>query len=488
MKIYSLTQHNFETEVFEIEVSLMSGLPQILILGQADSLVKESIPKIQSAIKSQGFRLPKAQHVLVDLKPQHIKKNNHGLELAVATAILIETKQIRLQSSSRKPWLIVGNISLKGEVTRAYESLDEFKNLLDYEVLAGPNTKMKCGHFEVENLRDLKCLRWIEPLEQEVSVTSTVNLPKLKFSKSASRLIEILAIGEHPCLLAGSVGSGKSTIAATTAKLLESPKEQDIEEIQKAQKYFRQNRQRKFVTRPEVVVHHSISTIAFLGGGSDLHPGEITRAHKGTLIMDEFMQFDSEIQDALREPLENAKLTVARKGQFIEFPADVFLMATTNLCPCGQYAMNSERACRCSQAKLKAYLSRLLGPCIDRFQILGFSSAWESQTKEIETVDLNDEIKKSIEYRIAFRKQVTPNSKLSNLELAESMDHKFINDYYKLEFLSERRQLALKRVARTIADLEKSERVRIQHFNEALSLSVAPFQWLEQAQKASARI
>ncbi len=488
MKFYSITQHSFELEAFEIEISLMPGLPQISILGQADALVKESIPKIQSAIKSQGFRLPKAQHILVDLKPQYFKKSNRGLELAIAVAILQETGQIQLKSKSQKPWLIVGNLSLKGEVIKAYNQLDEFADLNKFEILVGPQTEMSQPHLEVETLRELLLPKWIEAKIETFKAIQKASLPKLKFSKSAARLIQILALGEHPCLIAGSVGSGKSTVVSNAAKLLEPASQSDLEQIQKVQKYFKQNRFESFNGRPEINAHHSISTIAFLGGGVKLHPGEITRAHKGTLVMDEFLEFHREIQEALREPLENAKLSIARNGHFKEFPADILLLATTNLCHCGQFSMNSKKKCRCTQAKLKNYLSRISGPCIDRFQVLAFSSCWENQKKEIEMESINDEIRGCIEFRIAQRSQKIPNSKLSNEELLMSMEQKFINEYFKIDFMSERRQLALKRVARSIADLGLSERVRIHHLKEAFSLTVSPFLWLEQAQMALAPI
>ncbi len=488
MKIFSLTQNAFDLEVFEIEVSLMPGLPQISILGQADILVKESIPKIRSAIKAQGFQLPRAQQILVDLKPQHFKKNNQGLELAIATAILQETGQIKLVRTSKDRWLILGHIGLKGDVLRFSDDLSEFQDLSKYEILTGPNSNLKCDHFEVANLKDLKTPKKIASSQVENLNHNNRKLPSLMFSKSAARLIQILAVGEHPCLLAGAVGSGKSTVIATAAKMLKAPDEAEQGEINKIQKYFGKQTQLNLNLRPEVNVHHSISTIAFLGGGSRLHPGEITRAHKGTLIMDEFMEFHSEIQDALREPLENAKLTIARNGNFLEFPADVFLLASTNLCKCGDFSMNSQKACRCTQAKLKSYLTKLNGPCLDRFHILAFSSCWENQGKEIKIDSIYKEVEKCIHFRIENRKQEIPNSKLSIENLNHKMDSSMIDDYFKIDYLSERRKLSLKRVARSIADLDQSERIRLQHMNEALSLTVAPFQWLEKAQRACAAI
>lgn len=484
MKIFSLTQDNFELRAFEIEVSLMPGLPQISILGQADALVKESIPKIQSAIKFQGFQLPKAKHILVDLKPQYLKKNNRGLELAIATAILLETKQIKLSSHSKKPWLIVGNLSLKGEVVKTRDSISQFADLKKFEILAGPDSQIRSAHSEIESLKDLKCPRWIEASPNRIESKIKAKLPQLNFSKNASRLIQILATGEHPCLIAGAMGSGKSTIVSMIPKMIDVASEADLEEIQKIQKYFNQ----EISSRPEVNVHHSISTIAFLGGGAKLHPGEITRAHKGTLVMDEFMQFDSVIQDALREPLENAKLTVARNGEFVEFPADVFLLATTNLCKCGQFAMSSNRNCICYKTKLRSYLAKMVGPCLDRFQVLAFSSSWEGQIKELSSESIYEQVQRGVGFRKLERGQVEPNSKMTIEQLSFSMDQTFVDEYFKLDFMSERRQLSLKRVARTIADLDASARVRIKHFNEALGLTVATFQWLEQAQKASAQV
>jgi len=494
MKIFSLTNLGYELIAFEIEISLMPGLPQISILGQANYLVKESIPKIQSAIKSQGFKLPKAQHILVDLKPQNLKKNNMGVELAIACAILNETRQIRLNDQGSRPWLVAGHLSLKGEVTPIEKSLEEFSERHLFNIITVAPTKIDREHFEVRNLRELKRPKFVSAQKSILQKRPRPRLPDVCFSKAAARLIEIIASGEHACLLAGSCGSGKSTLASMIAKVLAEPSEIELKEIQKVQKLFCQSFASNPVTsvgqtlggvRPEVIVHHSISPIAFLGGGSRLYPGELTRAHKGTLIMDEFLEFNSEIQDALREPLENARLRIARNGNYLEFPTDFLLVATSNLCQCGEFSMNSQKSCRCSQAKLKNYLSRLSGPCVDRFQILTFSSLWENQKKEFTLESIDAKIKKSLEFRQSKRRQAQPNSKLSNAELANFVDQKLVSNFYKFEYLSERRQIALMKVARTIADLEFHAAVGIKHLQEAFEFTILPFVWLEQAQKAN---
>ncbi len=482
MKIYSLTDCNYELVPFEVEVNLMRGLPQISLLGQAGGLIKESIPKIQSAIKSQGFKLPRAQRILIDLKPQSLKKNNLGIELAIACAILLETGQIELFGDETKPWLIVGHLGLKGEVRSIERRLEDFADLNLYNIIVAKGTRLMRDHYELEKLNDLHAISFIRPKLRAIEKLIPRRLPSQKFSKSAARLIEILACGEHSCLIAGPVGSGKSTLASVVPKLLQDPIEKDIAEIKKVQNFFKQESK----LRPEVIAHHSISPIAFLGGGAKLYPGEVTRAHKGTLIMDEFLQFHQNIQDALREPLENGKLVIARNGNFSEFPAEFLLIATTNLCPCGEFSRNSLKSCRCTRLKLKNYLARISGPCIDRFQILSFSSDWENQTKQIPLDQIFSKVQLGGEFRRINRKQAHSNSKMSeeemNLESAQSL----ISHFFRIEFLSERRRIALLKVARTIADLDQSTNIELDHLNEAFDLSVSPLTWVEEAQKAQA--
>ena len=403
-----------------------------------------------------------------------------------------ETGQISLQPRVQHPWLIIGNLSLKGEAFCSNDDLNDFLNVQSFNFLVAAGTNLNAEHAEVKYLRELNSLQWIAKKHESIQRSNLEKLPNIKFSKSAARLIQILSVGEHPCLLAGSVGSGKSTIISNVAKLLEPASVQSLAEIKRVKKLFAQNSLSRKPeiqsSRPIVIVHHSISPIAFLGGGSKLHPGEITRAHKGVLLMDEFLEFNSEIQEALREPLENAKLTIARGGQFINFPTDILLLATSNLCRCGQFAMNSSKKCRCSQTKLKRYLAKIIGPCFDRFQILAFSSCWENQTKEVEIEKIQNQIQIATQFRITSRGQNISNSKISIDELNNLSDQQFVDNYFKIDFMSERRKLALKKVARTIADLESSERVRIQHLNEALSLTVSPYLWLEQAQRACVEI
>jgi magnesium chelatase family protein len=482
MKIYSLTDQNFELVAFEVEVNLLRGLPQISLMGQASSLIKESVPKIQSAIKSQGFKLPRAQRILIDLKPQILKKNNLGIELAIACAILLETGQIELFGDENKPWLIVGHLSLKGEVRAIERALEDFTDLNLYNIIVPKGTRLRADHFEIEKLTDLHAPEFVRPKMRALEKVIPRSLPSQKFSKSAARLLEILACGEHSCLIAGPVGSGKSTLASIVPKLLQDPVEKDIAEIRKVQNFFKHGSK----LRPEVIAHHSISPIAFLGGGAKLYPGEVTRAHKGTLIMDEFLQFHQEIQAALREPLENGRLVIARNGNFSEFPAEFLLIATTNLCPCGEFSRNTLKSCRCTRLKLKNYLGRISGPCIDRFQILSFSSDWENQRKEISLDQIFSRVQVGNEFRKIHRQQPHSNSKMSDEEMNLESAQNLITHFFKIEFLSERRRIALLKVARTIADLEQSEKIQMDHLNEAFDLSISPLTWVEEAQKAQA--
>jgi magnesium chelatase family protein len=453
MKVKSLALEGTKLRPVEVELILIPGLPQIHFLGLPDQIIRESIHRIKSAIRSQGFEFPKTKQIMVNVRPQHVKKSSRGLELAVAAALLWETGQLP-RPLEQDDYFVYGELGLSGEVYEP-EDLKDFEASETTTVLTGKSSepmffKRQCA----ENLQNL-----VQPVFKPVDVENfkperpTMGLD-MKFPKSQAKLLEVLALGEYHTMLAGPSGSGKSTLARALISFLEEPAKKDL--IKTRSRW-----------RPLMAPHHSISALSLVGGGVPPKPGEITKAHGGLLVMDELLEFSPASQEALREPLEEGLVRVTRGLRSETFSSRFQLVATTNLCPCGQWVPGKDIGCRFSRGKCTSYQQKLSGPFLDRFDILYFTKKTDKEEQRT-----GYEILKRLEDVRAWRKT------LGDLKPADRFDEFLRNNIWPKEFSSRRRQSAAFRVSLTIADLNKSEMVTPHHVNEALSLSVQPFEKL----------
>ncbi len=467
MKIQSYIRDSLGLRSVEVEVSLTPGLPKIQFLGLPDAAIKESILRIQSALKHCGFNLPKSKQIIVQLKPNYLKKSSRGIDLAVAAGILWEI------GGAARPE--VDSIALYGELTLKGDVLipDDFDDLDDPRAARFYTGKLKSSQgfdvYSLSSLRDIATPIFWERTDEFVSMKRP-KTPDFKIKKSQAELIKIVAAGEHPVIVAGPPGTGKTTVALIASTLLEDPTYKDLKTYQKISRYFGI----PIDWRPVVSPHHTSTALAMIGGGPTPRPGEITRANGGTLIMDEFLEFDSHVQEALREPMESGKITISRTGNVSIFPAKFLLMATTNLCPCGQLVPEANFECRGRIRYCHSRLQKLSGPMMDRFSILSLSHEWTGENS-IPAKSLLNDIQRAIEFRQAERDQQVPNQYLD-----VAVIEKHIGEFDR-EFLlpsigsSHRRYQSLLRVSRTIADLAESPTIETSHIREALDLTLEPF-------------
>jgi magnesium chelatase family protein len=465
MKVTSFYREGLRLCPMEIELTLIPGLPQIKILGLPDTVAKESIDRIRVALKAQGFVWPKARQIMVQLHPVHVKKSSLGLDLAIAAAYLWETGQVELPDQNP---VLYGRLTLSGEV----QAPADISEILGVDsVFTGPVSG--AASF------DLKCLTVLKDIFSPVLVNKTEKnssfvrplIPDINLDPTTARLLSIASTGEHSLLLAGQAGSGKTTAARLLYCLLTDPSESTFRESEIVARSFNE----KIGWRPLAQPHHTTPAISMVGGARPPKPGEITRAHGGLLLLDEFVEFDSHVREALREPIETGRISVSRVGERIEFPADFLLAATSNLCKCGKYYPENDSECTCDEKARVAYIKRLSGPVLDRFAILYFTKRWFKDQLTVEAKKIFEEVKRARAFAKESRRQEIVNSRLDPAIIFESMNSFVKNELLPQSFESARRYQSVLRVARTIADLSQSPQVLGVHIKEAMEFSWTPF-------------
>ena len=472
MQVYSLTRNSYEFIPLEVEVSLMPGLPRFHIMGLPDMAIKESQARIKSALRHQGFDLPRHQQVLVNLKPLHLKKSSRGLDLAIACAYLWESGQVPLPSIELKKICIYGELNLEGEIQIPddFEDIDELKATV---LSAEPSSPPPWHWLAANQLKDLCCLKEIYS-QKRVESYERPSIPETYFTSQQARLMSLVGCGEHSLLMAGPAGSGKTTVVENLHKVLSDPSFARYRESRKISRSMGV----KEPWRPFVAPHHSIPVMSMLGGGSPPIPGEISRAHGGVLALDEFLEFHPYVRESLREPIEKKSITVSRRGLIRQFPADFLLLATTNLCPCGDYVPQRPTRCRLPLGRCRSHMDKMSGPLLDRFAILAFSHQWEGAF-EVSLKDIRENIKSARGFAMESRGQKCHNSQLKLEELEV-----FVDDFTRENLLpgfegSHRRKLFMLQIARSLADLEEQEVISQGTLREAMENCFRPFQELK---------
>ncbi len=437
-------------QALEIEIQLVAGLPTIQFLGLPSIGLKESALRIRTAIRASGFAMPRGKQILVDIRPRDEKKHGRGVDLAVAVGYLILSNQV--DAALFNDVCFYGDLSLSGDI-RAPSDWERVRVLLSGDLVtgAGPvNESFRGGRGGegtrvVETLRSLSAadrgagvrISQMQPRRKALEIKDDVLESRILLEDSQAELALIAAVGGHSLLLAGQPGSGKSTLARVIHRMRPPPTASEACEIET---WSGENQ------RPLVEPHHTASELAMVGGRQPPRPGAITRAHCGTLLMDEVLLFRQEVQEALREPLETGVVHLARGPESRKFPADFQLLGTTNLCDCGRWTPVAEESCKCKSGQRDRFDRKLKGPFVDRFQLLVFTNSWRPAQGTISTDELQETALRIREFQTAEGraagnrrwKPVGGDALFSRLEKSGS----------------ERRRLSVQRVARTYADLE----------------------------------
>jgi magnesium chelatase family protein len=499
-KIYSAELEGINARLIEVEVDINTGLHAFNIVGLPDKALNEAKERVNSALKNSGVKPPNRENrkITVNLAPADLKKNGSRYDLAIALGYLLATKQIGEFDTQNK--IFLGELALDGRLRPVNGALNiaqmaagagfrqiflPSQNANEAAAIEGvviiPISRLQ----EVIDILEKKAtipLSQFRPLENKT--VSYPNFSEIKGQENAKRALTIAAAGAHNLIMIGSPGVGKSLIAQTIGSILPDLERREAIEVTKIWSAAGMSPGGLMMSRPFRSPHQTSSQIALIGGGSDPKPGEISLAHCGVLFLDEIPEFQKATLEALRQPMESGVIHIARARQSLILPARFMLIAAMNPCPCGYYA-DADRDCRCTAREVITYQKKISGPFLDRIDL-------QIKVKKIALNELRGKsgdvmdsatVKEKV---VAARKIQTDRFKtmrggeklITNADLtarqiegAADLDtsaEKFLGTLGKA-YLSPRGYYRMLKVARTIADIEGSERVSAENLAEAFS-------------------